>query len=172
MAQKTTITGEVIPFKSIKQMSKLSDLEHRREYLKIQKDAPIRSRRIKKAHIGVDPDEQRAANVQGTLLERIIYKKLSQLLGPEGVHWQFQYGIKGARIFKGGFVLDFVIYYPKQTALEVQGAFWHGPEVQYRDVPRALAVLNEGFEYAEILEWEIWAGDQYLEFRLINLLGL
>src|SRR3990167_5119553 len=172
MPPKTTKRGEVIPFKSLRRFSKLSDLEHKREYFKFKKDAPVRDRRMRGAEAGEDPDEQRAANVQGSILERIVYKHLLTLLGTEGWTWQYQYGARGARIFKGGYVLDFVIYSPRPIALEVQGAFWHGPETKWRDIARALSVVADGFEYEEILEWEVWAGDEYLEFRLRQLLGL
>lgn len=166
-------SGGLLGFQAKKRLSQLSSLETQREYLRLTIEKPIRGRRARKIEFGIDPDEQRAVqSVEGSILERIVYKKLLQLIGPEGVSWEFKHGIRGARVFKGGYELDFVIYRPRQTALEVQGAYWHGPVQQYRDVARALAVLSDGFEYAEILEWEIELGDQFLEFRLRQLLGL
>lgn len=173
MANKVRKNGEVLGFQPLHRLPKASDLEQQRTYLRTKKKPAIRGRRAFAAHVGEDPNEQRAASVEGTILERIVYRRLLYLLGPPGAgSWDYKYGVRNVRIFKGGYELDFLVYRPRMTAIEVQGARWHGPEVKYRDVARALAVLADGYNYEEILEWEIWAGDEYLDFRLRQMLGL
>ena len=173
MANKITKRGYILGFQRKRSLPKATDLEHDREYVRLTKRTPIRSHVDRRLRVGEDPYEQRATHkVQGSILERIVYKRLEILLGPEGVSWVSQVGIGGARMFKGGYVLDFEITWPKRVDLEVQGAFWHGPSVTWRDAGRAMAVLADGFEYAEIQEWQIWAGDEYLDFVIKQVLGL
>ena len=170
---KITKKGYVLGFARKRRFPGLSDLEHKREYLRLTKKTPVRDHPDRRERVGEDPNEQRATHkIQGSILERIVYRRLEILLGPEGASWVSQKGLGGARMFKGGYVLDFEIFWPKRIDIEVQGAFWHGPSVSWRDAGRAFAVLADGFEYEEILEWQIWMGDEYLDFCLQQILGI
>jgi hypothetical protein len=157
----------------MKTLSKLSDIEKKREYIRTTKLTPVRDRRRVGPRFGADPAEQRANHtISGSILERIVYQQLLELLGPEGSQWLYKKGLLGGRTFKGGVEIDFVIERFRPLALEIQGAHWHGPTNTWKDTARALALIGEGFDYAEILEWEIWAGDVYLEYRLKEIIGL
>lgn len=173
MANRISKDGLLLGFQPMKQLSKYSDIEKKRQYLRLKKRPVIRGRELRYPRVGMDADEQRAAqNIEGSILERIVYKKLQEILGPEGVAWVSQRGIGGGRVFKGGYVLDFVVEQPRRVAVEVQGAFWHGANVEWKDAFRALAVMADGYEYVELLEWEIRAGDQFLEETMRRKIGL
>lgn len=165
--------GEVLGIQPMKRLNAESPIERKREYTRTKLEKPVRSRRPTPVRFGQDPLEQRASQyVSGSILERIVYQKLSQLLGPEGSRWQFKEGVLNARLFAGGFEIDFVINNPVPIALEVQGAFWHGPAAAFRDVARALVLMGLGYDYVEITETDIISGDEYLEQRLVTLLGI
>ena len=106
MPPRTRKDGTLLTLQPSRGLFKESDLEHKREYVRHVLDKPIQSRRPLPVRAGEDPLEQRASHsVDGSILERIVYKKLQQLLGPEGVRWQFKKGLLGARQFIGGFEL-------------------------------------------------------------------
>lgn len=172
MTDRVSKKGEILKFQVKRRFSKLSDLESQREYVRYKKRPTIRSRRQTYAEAGQDPEEQRAASVEGSLLERIVYKRLTLLLGPPGASWKYKHGLGTVRIFKGGYELDFLVFYPRLVALEVQGEHWHSAALKYRDIARALSVIAEGYAYEEIQEWEIGAGDDYLDWRLRQAIGL
>ncbi len=138
---------------------------------------PIRSRRRFRPFD--QPDEileGRAADVDGSILERVVYKELERQLGPAG--FIFKRGINGARLFRGGIEIDFLITarHPN-IALEVLGAFWHGPEVQFKDFARAITVAGlpglDGLNmrYTELTEDEIRRDQLWLEERIANIIG-
>lgn len=129
---------------------------------------------------GLDPLEQRAAGVVGSILERIIYKRLATIWGRDGIDFIYKYqigaaaGVKNARAFVGGIEMDFVVLQRpsyKELDLEVQGAHWHNPQSLFSDQERALLILGSGRDYAEIYEYEILMGDEYLDARLLQLIG-
>ena len=170
---KVNSRGELLPFQVKKALDKLSDIEHKREYVRHTLDKPIQSHRPLPVRAGQDPLEQRASQtIQGSILERIVYKKLEQILGPEGHRWKFKQGILGTRQFVGGFEIDFVINNPIPIALEVQGLFWHGPVTAYVNAARALVIMGLGYDYKEILEWEIMNSDEFLEQRIRDICQL
>ena len=151
----------------------------RRQYVKREITKPIRGRRRKGAE-GEDPLEQRAAAVDGSILERIIFKRLTVLVGPADVGFIYKRQVGSApgvnaRTFIGGIEIDFLILQRpagKAAALEILGAHWHGPADEYADQERALIILAQGYDYVEIWEYEIMLGDEYLDQRLTDLLGL
>lgn len=170
-------TGEILPIHAVRSVWAL---RRPREYVKEQITKPRRAARRIPA-VGEDPDEQRAAQgIQGTLLERIVFKRLSSILGPPNIAFIYKYQLGAAtgvdaRTFIGGTEVDFVVLNrpsDKQMALEILGAHWHGPAEQYKDTERALKLLALGFDYGEIQEWEIMMGDDYLDRRLSEVIGL
>lgn len=134
-------------------------------------DRPItRDRRLRPIEIGIDPLEARAANVEGTLPERIVYKKLVQLVGEQYISFQRLEG--GGRNILGGFVLDFLITdrFPP-LVIEVLGDFWHKPSRAFADAERMMAVTNRGYGYFEIWEHEVYHSDELTEKLLSEALG-
>lgn len=102
-----------------------------------------------------------------SVLEQIVGKRLEILWGPMGVAWDYQ------KTDAGKFI-DFAIYNRpsgKVLALEPQGAHWHGPDEQYHDLNRILFLLSLGYDFAEIWEYEIIMGDEFLDNRLMQLIG-
>ena len=136
----------------------------------------------REAQIGQERDEQRAANVAGSILERIVYQRLSIIWGQPGVDFIYKYdlaaaeGTKDARAFVGGIEMDFVILSRpsnRELALEVQGAHWHGylDGAVFADTERALIIMASGRDFSEVWEHEIALGDEYLDRRLLDLIG-
>ena len=62
-------------------------------------------------------------------------------------------------------------------ALEVLGAQWHGPGVQFADAARAIIIRGligedgQLIKYEEIAEWEIRMEPQFLEEKIRRILG-
>jgi hypothetical protein len=135
---------------------------------------PARERRPRGKEFGMGALEMRA--MQGyagmTILERIVIKKLFQLYGEGG--FIVQEPFFGGRIIYGGLVTDFVVIavYPP-CALEIQGEYWHSnPLGEERDLMRRLMIESLGYRYVELEEWEIMLGDDYLESRIEELVGV
>ena len=82
-----------------------------RTYVKTATESVLRDRRRKPPEFGLDELEARAVAAVGaleraTLPERIVYKKLTQML--KGTHkFVFQREELGGRNFIGGFIIDF-----------------------------------------------------------------
>lgn len=138
---------------------------------------PIRGRRrLRPWQAPDDVLEDRAADVPGSILERVVYKELLNQLGSGG--FIFKKGALGARLFRGGIEIDFLVTarHPN-IALEVLGAFWHGPNVAHKDAARALVVRgllgDDGLnlQYEEITEAEIRISEAFLETKIRNILG-
>ena len=124
--------------------------------------------------------ERRAANVVGTILERIVYQRLVTIWGPPDQAFIYKYnigavsGTKDARAFAGGVEMDFVILHrpsARELDLEIQGAHWHGPKDEASDIEKALQIMKTGRDYAEIWEYEVMLGDDYLDRRLLQIIG-
>lgn len=140
-------------------------------------------RRAARRPAPLDPlaaENSRMANVQGSNLERILYKRLTVIWGQEGKDFIYKYqvgaaeGVKNARAFVGGIEADFIILNRpsgKMLVLEPQGAHWHGPADFPADTARALRWLAMGMDFAEIWEYEFWRGDEYLDRRILELIG-
>lgn len=134
-----------------------------RVFVRNQDIPVVRDHRRDAPEFGEDPLEARAISpdvfARATLPERIVYKKLSQLIGEE--NFIFQYSQLGGRNLIGGFLIDFLI--EPNIALEVLGSYWHKAFERWADEERAVVVASRGFEYHEIWDWEIYMGDSYLE---------
>lgn len=138
---------------------------------------PIRGRRRFRP-LGSPDDilDTRAADVEGSILERVVYGELLRQLGLGG--FIYKKGALGARLFKGGIEIDFLVTarHPN-VAIEVLGAFWHGPNVQFKDAARALIIRGlpgeDGLpmKYIEITEEEIRRGRRPLEVQITKIIG-
>jgi hypothetical protein len=167
---------ELLPLKSLpgkrgkRQASQMADFP--RTYIKSSTDTVLRSRRISKPEFGPEILEARASQgFYGTLPERIVFKKLSQML--HGTHnFTFQRIEGGGRNYISGFVLDFVIV-DKQPyiALEILGNYWHQAYEKSADLERQMAVRREGYLYHEIWESDIYISDILLENKLNEILA-
>jgi len=156
-----------------RQASQLSKFP--RTYIKTETETVLRDRRRKPPEFGPDKLEARAVAATGaleraTLPERIVYKKLTQML--QGTHkFIFQREELGGRNFIGGFIIDFLVL-DKQPylALEVLGDYWHQAYEKAADLEREMAVKREGYIYHEIWESEIYISDENLENKLLVIL--
>lgn len=176
MSDKINRRGEIEHLKAKRGASQAgSD----RDYYKLVNTKARRNAR-RAAPLGWDPLDLRGAGVEGSNLEKIVYKRLTEIWGPEGIAFIYKYaigsapGVKNARAFAGGVEMDFVILNRpsgKEMALEVQGAHWHGPSEFYADTERALAIEATGRDYRELWEYEILLGDEYLDMRILQLIG-
>lgn len=167
-------TGQLLGVKGIRGESHYS----KRDYTKREITRPVRIRR-RRGSVGQDPLEMRAAGVEGSILERIVFKRLTVLYGPVNIGFIYKYQVGAvsgadARAFVGGFEMDFVVLNRpsgKEVALEILGAHWHGPKDQFADQERMLAIMGTGRDYAEIWEYEVMLGDEYLDHRIVQLVG-
>ena len=142
-----------------------------RVYTKNNTETVLRDRRRTKPVFGVEELESRAAQgFYGTLPERIMHKKLTQMM--QGTHnFIFQRTEGGGRNYIGGFVLDFLITDKlPYLVIEILGNYWHQAYEQAADLERAMAVKREGYIYHEIWESEIYISDEYLENKLTVIL--
>lgn len=160
--------------KSIRKIRRIARLPKvPRNFLRFQ-DAPItKNRRLQPIEFGDDPLEQRAIPKDrfpgATLPERIVYKKLAQLIGED--KFIYQRSEFGGRAFIGGYVLDFVVLVRQPPILlEVEGQYWHQKKDEYRDIQRATVMVALGFEYHEIWEYDIYQSDENLERILRGIL--
>jgi len=152
-----------------RQASQLSKFP--RTYTKTATETVLRDRRRKSPEFGPELLESRAVAATGslrlaTLPERIMYKKLTQML--HGTHkFIFQREELGGRNFIGGFIIDFLILDRQPyIALEVLGDYWHQAYEKASDLEREMAVKREGYIYHEVWESEMYTSDEYLENKL------
>lgn len=155
--------------KSKRQASQLPKFP--RQYIKRGTDTVLRDRRRKPPQFGPEELEARAMPKTGmlalaTLPERIVYKKLSQMM--QGTkRFIFQREELGGRNFIGGFIIDFLIIDRTPfIALEILGDYWHQAYEKQADLERQLSVQKEGYIYHEIWEREIYESDENLENKL------
>lgn len=129
-----------------------------------------RDRRRAPVEFGQDELEARAQqDIVGTLPERIVYKKLQQLVGANNFLFQRTEG--GGRNILGGYVIDFLVTDRiPPLALEVQGTYWHQQADGASNFERQLAVTRLGYTYAEIFDTEIYHSEEYFEERMRQLL--
>ena len=142
-----------------------------RTYIKSNTETVLRDRRRSKPVFGPEELEGRASQgFYGTLPERIMYKKLSQMM--QGSHnFIFQRTEGGGRNYIGGFVLDFLITDRlPYLVIEILGDYWHQAYEKAADLEREMAVRREGYLYYEIWESEIYISDEYLENKLNGIL--
>jgi len=161
--------------KGISKIRRISRLPQKERTIVRHTDADItRDRKRPPVEIGQDPLEARAIPKGvfpgATLPERIVYKKLTQLVGES--NFIFQRSALGGRAILGGFVIDFLVYITNPPILiEVQGMHWHQPKDAYRDLERALVMSSMGYEYHEIWEDDIYSSDERLEQILGDILN-
>ena len=146
-----------------------------RKYGKTNTENVLRDRRRKPPEFGPERLEGRAMPKTGTLKlatlpERIVYKKLSQML--KGTKkFIFQREELGGRNFIGGFIIDFLIVdRPPYIALEILGDYWHQAYEKQADLERGLAVQKEGYLYHELWEHDVYESDEQLERKLSVIL--
>tara|TARA_R110002020_G_C16016198_1_gene751574 strand:- start:73 stop:600 length:528 start_codon:yes stop_codon:yes gene_type:complete len=169
--------GGVKSLKSLRGRRQASQLpKFPRTYIRSQTQTVLRDRRRKPIAFGVDELEMRAAPKEGalynaTLPERIIYKKLQEILRGTS-QFIFQRVERGGRNLIGGYVIDFLIIDRTPfIALEILGNYWHQAYEKQSDLERSLAVQRAGYAYHEIWERDIYISDEYVENFLLNILG-
>jgi very-short-patch-repair endonuclease len=145
-----------------------------RIYLRFEKLPIVRDHQRPPVEFG-DPElEQRAIPPDmfpgATLGERVMYKKLWQLIGQNA--FVYQKAEFGGRNIIGGFSIDFVITDRMPLiALETTNEYWHRAEFKYHDLERALVLQGLGYRYEEVPEFDIFMSDEHLELILLDILG-
>ena len=72
--------------------------------------------------------------IQGKVPDSVEEYRVALSLTKFGWEFQYQYPILGGRSVKGGMIPDFLVETaPNQTALYVNGAYWHGSKQQQID---------------------------------------
>ena len=156
-----------------RQASQLSKFP--RKYSKTNTDSVLRDRRRKPPEFGADRLEGRASPKAGSLVlatlpERIVHKKLTQMLHGSS-RFIFQREELGGRNYIGGFILDFtIIDRNPYIAIEILGDYWHQAFEKAADLERQMAVVREGYIYHELWESEVYISDEYLENKLSVIL--
>lgn len=88
------------------------------------------------------------ANVMGTIPERVIFQWLSDSCP---WIWEYQAAVWGGRLWRGGAVLDFVIYAPLQTIALRLMSWWHfAPEQLMRDRYQLNRLAMEGYRVVDV----------------------
>ena len=101
------------------------------------------------------PDEA-VGMVQGLTPASVEEWRVSQSLTKFGWDFVYQQAIAGGRNLRGGQVIDFLVMtVPKNTALYVQGEYWHGSKQQEKDE------ILQAFAFGPLqLLVEVVTGDQ------------
>lgn len=81
--------------------------------------------------------------------------------------FSFQLPIMGGRDRKGGFVVDFVVYNPTATPVEVFGEYWHRESLGAGDNLR-LALYRQYFGKETVIIWGSEAIDEETTLRVVR----
>ncbi len=72
--------------------------------------------------------------IQGVVPDSVEEWRVANSLTKFGWEFQYQVSVNGGRNLRGGQVIDFLVETaPKQTALYIQGDYWHGSAQQTKD---------------------------------------
>ncbi len=94
--------------------------------------------------------------IQGIAPDSVEEWRVANSLTKYGWEYIYQYPINGGRNLRGGSIPDFLVMtHPKNTALYVQGEYWHGSKQQEEDE------LEQAFAFGPLqLLIEVVTGDQ------------
>lgn len=113
-----------------------------------------------------DPEDE-IGLIQGRLAGSKNEWYVSIALDRLGLDYRFQMPIGGGRMFRGGYILDFLVYTaPLPTPLEVLGTYWHGgtkDDVTFRFANIARILGSYAREPVEIWENECMSAEQAYE---------
>jgi len=73
--------------------------------------------------------------------------------------FRFQVPIMGGRDRRGGFIVDFIVYTPVATPLEVFGNYWHRNQMGMGDSMR-ISILRDYFNREPVIIWGSEATDE------------
>lgn len=84
-------------------------------------------------------------NIQGIKAGSWNEVYIAQALADAGLEFEYQYDFNGGRSFRGGQVIDFVVYEGGQkTAIRVQGSHWHSKKEEAADTLEKIALEQSG----------------------------
>jgi hypothetical protein len=71
------------------------------------------------------------------------------------IPYRFQVDVLGGRRVRGGYVIDFIVENPIQTAVEVLGEYWHRDQMKSDDALK-MAIIQQMFGRPVI---QLWGGE-------------
>ncbi len=129
----------------------------------------VHRRGLRRPLVGEDPLEARAVSkesVYGSLPERILYRRLTQLR----IYFDFQSSLQGGRMELGGMVADFILP-DHMYVLRVQGPTHQGPDRFRKDEEQRLILEAMGYTVFDVEDKIIY--DEYaFEDWIRRLFGL
>ena len=92
--------------------------------------------------------------VQGILPQSKNEWYVALALEKAGLAFMYQFELNGGRSFRGGQVVDFVVFRPKAIPVFVQGAYWHSSSSENEDILKQRAAEEYFKEKPILLEEE------------------
>lgn len=81
--------------------------------------------------------------------------------------FRFQVPVMGGRDRRGGFIVDFVVYNPMPTPVEVFGQYWHENQLGAGDNLR-IAMLRDYFNMEPVIIWGSEATSEEDTLRVVR----
>ena len=98
------------------------------------------------------PEEEPLGLIQGKTPDSKEEYWVAQALYKYEVEFDYQWEIFGGTSRRGGLVVDFVVWNPMQTPLEVNGNYWHRGEMEGGDKYDLIAI-EDYFKREAIVLW-------------------
>lgn len=113
--------------------------------------------------------------VQGIVPDSREEWRVAVVLNRAGVEFDYQYSVGGGKTFRGGQVIDFLVYtVPLPTPLYVQGQYWHRGAVGLEDKFKQSEVMRlmNGQVNPPVLVWDYELTDLDQTRQTLRRVGL
>ena len=116
-------------------------------------------------------DIQIPANWPGSVPEYVAYQAFIKLGLEPGQDFTYQSPLRGGRLDKGGFVIDFLFTMPPDLAVNVQGVYYHyefGVEAKARDLIARSALAGQNITLVFIDDDDLLRDAEYYCREALN----
>ena len=126
-----------------------------------------------KAPMGELPKEDNAPGlIHGRPAGSLYEWNVARALGALGWKFAYQVPVKGGREVRGGQVLDFLVYtVPLDTAVIVNGDYWHQTDEEYKinELMSALAREGKSVNTEPVVLWQKEAATYEAAYSFLNM---
>ena len=114
-----------------------------------------------------EPDRPEMGTIQGQEPGSKEEWWVARALWKLNIDFRFQVPVMGGRDRKGGFIVDFVVFNPQPTPVEVFGEYWHENELGAGDNLR-LAMYRQYFGKETVIIWGFEATSEEETLRVVR----